>query len=135
MILAVPQDNDREIWYANRLLVLLHPREPFSVWARQFKEPGEGNTEVEAASQRPFSFMVPLFEFESDTWAWLEDNYVLLFETALWAWAHERNRWPEDRSWDLFNEWFEVEMLDAPWDVVAEPLHSNPPPAGPADWD
>ena len=42
---------------------------------------------------------------------------------------------PEDRSWETFNGWFEFEFLDAPWDVVAEPLHSNPPPAEAMEWD
>jgi hypothetical protein len=135
MILSVPQDNDREIWYANRLIVLLHPLERFQAWAQQFREPGEGQEEFAAAIQRPLPFLVPLLEFEADTWTWLEEHHLLLFETALWSWSPERTRWPEDRSWEMFGEWFEIEILDAPWDVVAEPLHSNPPPAEASEWD
>lgn len=135
MIFPVPQDNDREIWYANRLLALLHPREPFTVWARQFREPGEATEELEAASSRPFPFLVPLLDQDGEIWTWLEDNHLILFETALWSWSPERSRWPEDRSWDRFVEWFDIELLDAPWDIVAEPLHSNPPPAEAERWD
>jgi hypothetical protein len=135
MIFAVPQDDDREIWYAKRLLVLLHPLDPFTVWAGQFREPGEAAEELHAAVGRPFPFLVPLLEEEGEVWNWIQDNHLLLFETALWSWSPDRKTWPEDRSWTTFNEWFEFEFLDAPWDVVAEPLHSNPPPAEAMEWD
>ena len=135
MTWPIPQDQDREIWYANRTLVLLHPEEPFATWARQFREPGEGEEELVAAIGRPFSFLVPLSEEPEVAWGWVQDNYLLLLDTALWAWSPDRSRWPEGRSLDLFNQWFDVEVLEAPWDLVSEPLHSNPPPREPTDWD
>ena len=134
-LFPIPQDEHREIWYANRLLLLLHPQEPFSAWARQFKNPGEGTEELTAAIEKPFPFLVPLSEDESEVWSWVRDNHFILFDTALWTWIPEPTRWPEDRSWDVFNEWFALEVLDPPWDVVTEPLHSNPPPAQSAEWD
>jgi len=135
VIVSVPQDDQREIWYANRLLVLLHPKEPFQVWAQQFREPGEGVEELKAAVENPVPFMVPLLEEPETTWDWIRSNHTLLFDTALWSWIPDSSRWPEDRSWDVFEEWFEVEFLGAPWDIVAEPLHSTPPPREERDWD
>ena len=134
MIWAIPQDHEREIWYANRHLVLLHPTEAFGLWARQFREPGEGEEELQAAVERPFPFLVPLSDDVNQAWEWVQDNYLLLFDTALWAWTPDRSRWPDLRSAELFEAWFEVEILDPPWDVVSEPLHSNPPPTD-QDWD
>lgn len=135
MIWSVPQEVDREIWHANRSLVLLHPLEPFVAWARQFREPGEGEEELEAAITRPFPFLVPLFDEVEEVWDWVESNHALLMETALWLWTPDESRWPEDRSLERFHEWFEVQILEPPWDVVSEPLHSNPPPAEPNRWD
>jgi hypothetical protein len=135
MMFSLPQDESREIWYANRLVALLHGREPFEVWASQFRQAGEPEEELRAALDRPVPFLIPLPESEEENWTWLQENYLTLFETALWSWTPDQGRWPEDRSWDAFNEWFDLELLDAPWDVVAAPLHSNPPPADPSDWD
>ncbi|MFO8173982.1 MAG: hypothetical protein R6T96_06830 [Longimicrobiales bacterium] len=135
MIVSVPQDDQREIWYANRLLVLLYPREPFMVWAQQFREPGEPPAEFRAAMEQPVPFMVPILDDQGIMWEWVQENYVLFFDTALWSWVPEQNRWPEDRGWEAFQEWFELEFLGAPWDIVAEPLHSTPPPREPVDWD
>lgn len=135
MIVSVPQDDQREIWYANRLLVLLHPKEPFFVWARQFREPGEGAEALKAAVEQPVPFMVPLLDELDTTWGWIQENHGLLFDTALWSWAPDPGRWPEDRSWPVFETWFDVEFLGAPWDIVAEPLHSTPPPRETRDWD
>ncbi len=135
MIVSIPQDDQREIWYANRLLVLLHPREPFLLWAQQFKEPGEPPAELEAAVKQPVPFMVPLLDDQAAVWDWVRENYPLLFDTALWSWVPERTSWPEDRGWDTFEGWFELEFLGAPWDIVAEPLHSTPPPREQGEWD
>lgn len=135
MIVSVPQDDQREIWYANRLLVLLHPQEPFKLWAQNFREPGEGPEELEAAVATPVPFMVPLLDDTEVTWDWIRENHALIFETALWSWDPDRSRWPEDRSWETFEAWFEVEFLGAPWDIVAEPLHSTPPPRETSSWD
>ena len=49
-----------------------------------------------------------------------------------WEFAYANS---EDRSWEVFEDWFDVEFLGAPWDIVAEPLHSTPPPRGERDWD
>lgn len=135
MIVSVPQDDQREIWYANRLLVLLHPREPFMVWAQQFREPGEPAAEFRAAMEQPMPFMVPILDDQEVMWSWVEENFALFFDTALWSWAPEQNRWPEDRGWEAFQDWFELEFLGAPWDIVAEPLHSTPPPREAGEWD
>ena len=135
MIVSVPQDDQREIWYANRLLVLLHAKEPFQLWAKQFREPGEPVEEIRAALEQPLPFMVPLLDDQEATWNWVQENHFLFFETALWSWASDPTRWPEDRSWEAFEDWFELEFLGAPWDIVAEPLHSTPPPREPSAWD
>jgi hypothetical protein len=134
MIVTIPQDPEREIWFANRLLVVLRPRQPFIDWANSFVELDEPRHEVEEERSRPSAFLIPIFDYYEDAEEWLEQNFGLLFETQLWQWIGESGDWPQDRSWKAFTDWFDVELLPAPWDVVAEPLHSNPP-LPEEDWD
>ncbi len=129
MIGFTPPADDREIWYVNRMLVILRPRQPFVVWANRLREEDEPEITLDELREDPTSFLIPQFEFMEDAVGWVRENYDLLFETQLWQWTTERHLWPVDRSWEVFQEWFDVELLASPWDVVAGPIHSDPPPS------
>lgn len=123
-------DEERDVWYANRMVLLLRPRSPFLEWVEVLgDEDDEGSSPNE-----PVAFLIPLFDFWEDAEGWIRENHLLIFETVLWSWAGDSAAWPIDRSWDVFQSWFDVELFNAPWDVVAAPLHSNPPPPD-GDWN
>ena len=120
--------DDREIWYANRMLVLIRPRQAFADWINAIRQPGEQTHDVDDMRDSPGAFLIPLFEFREEAEEWIRENHLLIFETHLWDWVEDTSTWPVERTWELFLEWFDVELVGAPWDVVAAPLHSDPPP-------
>lgn len=121
-------DDDRPIWYVNRMLVVLRPQEPFLQWVAALSGPHEWSLTPEEIELRLSSFLIPVFDHPDDALDWLEDQYRLLFEAELWQWTEDESLWPRDRSWEVFREWFAFQVLDAPWDLVSAPLTSDPPP-------
>lgn len=123
-------ESERDVWYANRMLVLLRPRPPFLRWVDELVR-GESD---EQPNPEPIPFLVPLFDYWEDAERWVQDHHALIFETVLWSWSGDPSTWPSVRSWEEFADWFDLELLNAPWDVVSAPLHSDPPPPD-DDWN
>jgi hypothetical protein len=77
--------------------------------------------------EEPDAFLIPQFDYRDDSWAWVRDNYDDMFEIKLEGWYTDPAIWPSDRSWESFLEWFDLEMLGPAWDLLDEPLSSEPP--------
>jgi hypothetical protein len=116
----------REVWFLNRDLLVVRPREPFLEWVRSVfeDEPLDAGVTVGWTG----SFLIPEFDADEDYLAWLSQNCDLIFEMMVSAWARPPELWPEDRSWEAFQSWFEFERIETTWDLVDEPLSSDPPP-------
>jgi len=59
-------------------------------------------------------------------------NYQALFEAELEEWYPDPALWPEDRSYPVFRDWFDVECHTVLLDTVGAPLRDDgdeaPPP-------
>lgn len=115
----------KEIWFVNRGLVLLRPRQPFVDWVIQ-TDPGTPVPE-DLARDAVGAFLIPDFAMTADSYAWIRENFATMFEIQLRDWYMDPDMWPTGRDWETFNEWFEVEFTDITWDLVDAPLSSNPP--------
>ena len=52
-------------------------------------------------------------------------NYDRLFESDLAAWYRDPSLWPEDRTWEMFCDWFEVEWHSMIFDTADEALYDD----------
>ena len=48
---------------------------------------------------------------------WLQRNYGALFEMELEGWYTDENFWPQDRSYELFCQWFDPEVHTVLMDI------------------
>jgi hypothetical protein len=115
-------DKSSHIWFLNRGLVVLRPKEPFIQWVSDIAGDAPPAEELDQAS----TYLIPEFESEDESWEWIQGNATLLFELALEEWDVDEAEWPEDRGWVALSEWFEIEFVEIVWDLVDEPLTSNP---------
>ena len=111
------------IWFLNRGLVILRPKEPFIQWASQADFGGSAPANEFA---RPSTYLIPEYESEEESWNWIQANSSLLFEVALSEWDSDETAWPAVRDWATLGEWFQVEFVELVWDLVDEPLTSDP---------
>ncbi|MDT8369500.1 MAG: hypothetical protein RQ745_09860 [Longimicrobiales bacterium] len=118
-------DGCREIWFLNRELLILRPRQPFIDWVRKC-EP-EGYLSDNEVRDAPSAFLIPEFELTWESLTWVRVNCRMLFELHLDEWYSDSSMWPARRDWKTFKEWCEVEYVDLAWDLVDAPLSSDPP--------
>ncbi len=114
-----------EVWFLNRTVVVVRHREPFRDWARNVEE---GAAEAyDSGGGWADAYLIPEFDMEEEAWEWLQLEYSTIFEIELGAWYEDPEKWPEDRTWDQFRDWFDLELIETAWDLVDEPLSSTPP--------
>lgn len=115
----------------DRYVLVVTPRQPLVDWVRRLEEragPEEGEpgfTLEEARSYHRAAYLVPVAEDAHDVQWWVEENFDLVLEQELFGFEPDRRRWPRARTLDTFLDWFDLELLDAPIDLVDAPLVSR----------
>jgi len=71
----------------------------------------------------PNTFLVPSWDGDTGRKAILEQAWPLLFELMLECWVTDETQWPEHRTREMFDEWFELIVSEVIEDLVpGEPL-------------
>jgi hypothetical protein len=69
-------------------------------------------------------YLIPeFFEFENDYKRWMKENYRNIFEMEIQIVAIQ-NR-PKKWIYSLFEKWFNVERVEFPDDMIAEPIYKE----------
>ena len=97
----------------NRSVVNLYPTKLYLEWLNYIRGSyvSLGLNDIES-----ISYLVKDFDNNSEFEYWLENNFHLMFEIRLNYSCVDKSLWPEDRTFSIFNKWFEVRfsnlMLD-----------------------
>lgn len=105
----------------NRTVVLLAPKQPFLDWLN-IVEPDEEPLTLEDLREDNEVFLIPQYNDDSDSEKWIEARWSFLFEHMLMGWVDEEILWPQDRTLEMFREWFDIEIHTMAWDLSDEPL-------------
>ncbi len=94
------------------------PRAPFLEWAER---QGDGSP-YPVGSERTV-YLLPTYAMQAEVEEMLEHYYDLIFESELEDWMSDQSTWPKDRTYEMFRQWFDVEVDSVVVDLVAgEPL-------------
>ncbi len=113
--------SDAPRYTINRTVVLLMPREPFLEWLND-ADPTEVPLTPEDLRDDNNVFLIPQFNDGPDSMKWIEKHWSVLFEHMLLEWMVDEAMWPENRTLEMFRDWFEVEIHTMVWDLSDEPL-------------
>lgn len=105
----------------NRTVVLLGPKQPFLDWLNDV-DPDDEPLTVEDVRDDNEVFLIPQFNDNSDSEKWMEMRWSFLFEHMLMGWIDDEGMWPQDRTLDMFREWFDIEIHTMAWDLSDEQL-------------
>lgn len=105
----------------NRTVVLLVAKQPFLDWLNSVDSDDEPLT-IEDLRNDNEVFLIPQFSDNSDSVKWIEKRWNSLFEHMLMGWIEDELVWPQDRSLEMFREWFDIEIHSMAWDLSDEPL-------------
>ena len=109
----------------NRAAVIIRFKQPFVDWVNGVGEtPGEDAVKLEEANDDTSVFLISC-KMASELDRWLTRNYLPLFEEILDEWYTDVSLWPESRTLQLFNSWFDVELHSLVLDTLGEEIFAD----------
>ena len=89
----------------NRTVITIIPRQPYIDWANSFDDNGP---KLETDKKLAVSILISDKYDEYNYEKFIKKNYSDIFEEELDAWMSDPNDWPKNRTYQMFNDWFEV---------------------------
>ncbi len=93
-------------------------KQPYVDWANSIADDGPPLPRDLAAHRTVY--LAPEPENEPDIEALLEEFWQQIFEEELAAWVLSEDAWPASRTREMFDAWFDVELLDSLFDLTPE---------------
>lgn len=105
----------------NRGVVVVKPKQPFLDWLRALPTPAT-DVSLEELREDCSAYLLPDWEDEEHLQRMLVRCCKDVFVDELRAWCTDESVFPEQRSWPVFCEWFEVESHSMVFNLVQGPL-------------
>ncbi len=107
----------------NRSAIILRPKPPFLEWAKQDDTTGIAEDVFNSLRNEPHVFLLPEHDDDYAQREVLEDFWRAAFEAMLNGWVTDKKLWPKKRSFQMFQDWFEIQIGSAVEDLyLDEPL-------------
>ena len=94
----------------NRSAVIVKPRQPYLEWAKRDDAEGLAETVFKTFHEEPTVYLLPEYEDPATQQEVLEEFWRGLFDAMLEVWVTDEAYWPKNRTFEMFREWFEVQM-------------------------
>lgn len=98
----------------NRSAVLIRPKQPYIDWASTLDD-SEVVPEIDGEKT---IYLIPEYDSPEQGWIILRKYYEDIFENELLGWHTYEPEWPQDRSYKMFKEWFDIEFHSTIEDLV-----------------
>ena len=70
----------------------------------------------------PTIYLMPDYEDEVEGWELLAACYDIIFEAELEGWHTVESRWPSNRTFAMFREWFDITLVSCIEDLCEGPI-------------
>ena len=90
----------------NRAVLIVRPKQPYVDWAAGL----DGSGPVPDPEDEQTVYLIPSYEDDDEAWEIVEDLYETIFESELYDWHPDESAWPQDRDFEMFQDWFEIEL-------------------------
>ena len=108
----------------NRCVLTVRLKQPFLDWLRSL--PDMLDVSLDEINRDPKAYLLPFIDELSGQPALLEEFYEEIFEEQLAGWWTVEKDWPQDRTQEVFKEWFDVQFCSWVQDLVDdEPLEED----------
>ena len=104
----------------NRCAVTVVARQPMLDWMRPFAS----EEERELARCDASVYLLPSYNDEKQAWQCLGAVSDRIFAAELELWCRDAELWPNERSFEVFQEWFAVRFHHVVEDLGSEPLRA-----------
>lgn len=109
----------------NRSAIIVKPKQAYLEWAKLDDAEGLAESVFESLHKEPHVYLLPEYEDPGSELEVLEEFWPTLFEAMLAGWLRDPECWPQNRTFEMFREWFEIQMSSVVEDLyLDEPLES-----------
>jgi hypothetical protein len=105
----------------NRGAIIVRPNAPYLDWAAALDD----SELLPDRDGEQTIYLVPEYGDDDEAMEVLAACYDLIFEGELFAWHTVEEDWPQDRSLEMFLEWFDVEFHSMVDDLCGYPIEDD----------
>jgi len=102
----------------DRNAILVRPKKPFFDWVNTLFNDGDKLEEKEECN----IYLIREMRNTDEVLAWVRTHFDELFVNELNDWYTGEDRWPQERTFELFAEWFDVEVHSMLLDLEEGPV-------------
>ena len=100
----------------DRAILVVKPKRPYVQWASADGDDVTAN--LDDLRGDSVAYAVPCFEDEAEMRDVLRHCWSSIFEHELRSWDEDRAKWPQQRTFEMFLEWFDIEPHSLVLDIV-----------------
>ncbi len=104
----------------NRSLIVVKPKQPFLNWGNSISEGPFGDLTLDYLSKDTTTYLSPEFESDEEYLRLIKSIYSDIFSHELEAWCTDQSAWLSNRTYEMFCEWFEIEVHSMVIDTCGE---------------
>ncbi len=93
----------------DRLVAIIKPRQPFLEWLESLPD-WDLKMTLEKLRDDCIALLIPEFGNNKEAKGHIEAGYQVVFDMQLNSWYTDPTMWPEERSLDVFRQWFDIEI-------------------------
>jgi hypothetical protein len=108
----------------NRSITIIRPKQPFVDWANQLPDT-EWKSSLDDFKTDCFSLLIPDYGTDEEAKGHINEIYEDIFDELLFGWCTEESWWPQDRTNEMFWQWFGVELHSIVVDSSTESIEEE----------
>ncbi len=105
----------------NRWILILKPQRSLLNWLKSIPGHDPGLT-LSELRECPTTILIPEFDADEDADEFVRKNSETFFEGELLGIGVNKAYWPTSLSFELFKEWFEIEISSVVFDYVKKDI-------------
>lgn len=109
----------------NRSVAIIKPKQPFVDWANSVVDEDEQHSIADFITDCSV-ILLPVVDSDEDAEALIKDMFQDLFELELSSWIVIDEMWPENITYKMFMEWFDVEFHSIVFDSLKDDIEKDP---------
>lgn len=109
----------------DRSVAVIKPKQPFVDWANSIGDEKEQYSISDFRTDCSV-ILLPVVDSDEDAESILKDIYQDVFELELSSWIVVDDMWPENRTYKMFLEWFDVEFHSMVFDSLKDDIEKEP---------
>ena len=110
----------------NRSVAIIKPQQPFADWVNSVADASDDQYSIQDFSTDCSVILLPVVDSDEHADAFIKEMFQDLFELELSSWMTDDDTWPENITYKMFLEWFDVEFHSMVFDSIQNDIEKEP---------